>query len=118
MVRNYRDWDAKHNICAYLDLNSRYSLNFIDMITFLIRSRIRTAITMRTVPYQSIISSFWDNAEVDCTVDPPVIRSKVKGHPAVVSEESIRNMFQFGDEANQPFMLNDRLVRGCFQRMR
>ena len=118
MVRNYRDWDAKHNICAFLDLNSTYSVNFIEMITFLRRSRIFTAITMRTTPYQSIIQSFWDNAEVDCDVDPPVIRSKVKGRPAVISEDDIRNLLQFGDQPNQPFMLDDRLVRGCFQRMR
>ena len=76
-MKNYRDWDPKHNICAFLDENSNYSLNFWDIIRFLNRSRIKVAITKKTVPYISHIKSFWDNAEDDCTQEPPVIRSVV-----------------------------------------
>ena len=32
VMKNYRDWDPKHNICAFLDENSKYSLNFRDII--------------------------------------------------------------------------------------
>ena len=74
-MKNYRDWDPKHNICAFLDENSKYSLNFRDIIRFLNRSRIKVAITIKTVPYISQISSFWENAEVDYTQEPPVRQS-------------------------------------------
>jgi len=117
-MKNYRDWDPKHNICAFLDENSKYSLNFRDIIRFLNRSRIKVAITKKTVPYISHIKSFWDNAEIDCTQVPPVIRSVVLENPIVIYEGLIRQTFEFGDSHDQPYVLDDRLVRGCFKRMK
>ena len=117
-MKNYRDWDPKHNICAFLDENSKYSLNFRDIIRFLNRSRIKVAITKKTVPYISHIKSFWDNAEIDCTQEPPVIHSVVLENPIVISEALIRQTFELGDSHDQPYVLDDRLVRGCFKRMK
>ena len=117
-MRIQKDWDPKHNICAFLDENSKYSLNFQDIIHSLNRLRIKVAITKKTVPYISHISSFWDNAEVDCTEEPPVIRSVVLEKPIVISKELIRQTFEFGDAHDQPFVLDDRLVKDCFKRMK
>ena len=117
-MKNYRDWDPKHNTCAFLDENSKYSLNFWDIIRFLNRSRIKVAITKKTVSYISHIRSFWDNNKIDCTQEPPVIRYVVLEKPIVISEELIRQTFKFGDEHDQPFIQDDRLVKGCFKRMK
>ena len=36
----------------------------------------------------------------------------------MISEALIRQTFEFGDSHDQPFILNDRLVKGCFKRMK
>ena len=112
------DWDVKHNICAYLDVESQYSTKFRDIIRFLNRSRILTTITIRRMPYLSHIRSFWDNAQVDCTQEPPVIRSVVKEKPIVISEQLIRETLGFHDTPDMPLRLNDRLVKGCLKCMK
>ncbi|KAL8210289.1 hypothetical protein R6Q57_007021 [Mikania cordata] len=68
------------------------------------------------VPYQSHQQDFWASADIDCEVEPPVIRGKVLGHDVIISAEHIRRVCGFQDTPDQPFLLDRYLVRGCFMR--
>ncbi|KAL8228431.1 hypothetical protein R6Q57_016015, partial [Mikania cordata] len=106
----------KNNICAHLDLTTPNARHFTEIITFLRRSRIFTAISTIHVPYQSHQQDFWASADIDCEVEPPVIRGKVLGHDVVISAEHIRRVCGFQDSPDQPTPLDRYLVRGCFMR--
>ncbi|KAD0254409.1 hypothetical protein E3N88_44555 [Mikania micrantha] len=106
----------KHNICAHLDLTTPNAKHYSDIITFLRRSRIFTAISTVHVPYLSHQQDFWSSADIDCEVEPTVIRGKVQGHDVVVSAEHIRRICGFQDSPDQPALLDRFLVRGCFLR--
>ncbi|KAD7117113.1 hypothetical protein E3N88_04381 [Mikania micrantha] len=106
----------KHNICAHLDLTTPNAKHYSDIITFLRRSRIFTAISTVHVPYLSHQQDFWSSADIDCEAEPTVIRGKVQGHDIVVSAEHIRRICGFQDSPDQPALLDRFLVRGCFLR--
>ncbi|KAL8239527.1 hypothetical protein R6Q59_016094 [Mikania micrantha] len=107
---------TKNNICAHPDLNTANARHFTEIITFLRRSRIFAAIYTVHVPYQSHQQDFWRSADIDCEVEPPVIRGKVQGHDVVISAEHIRRICGFQDAPDQPILLDRYLVRGCFMR--
>ncbi|KAL8214415.1 hypothetical protein R6Q57_003864 [Mikania cordata] len=62
------------------------------------------------------LQDFWASADIDCEVEPPVIRGKVLGHDVVISAEHIRRICGFQDSTDQPTLLDRYLVRGCFTR--
>ncbi|KAL8260088.1 hypothetical protein R6Q59_028041, partial [Mikania micrantha] len=51
---------TKNNICAHLDLDTPNAKHYAEIITFLRRSRIFTAISTMHVPYRSHQQDFWD----------------------------------------------------------
>ncbi|KAD5507936.1 hypothetical protein E3N88_15639 [Mikania micrantha] len=106
----------KHNICAHLDLTTPNAKHYSDIITFLRRSRIFTAISTVHVPYHSHQQDFWSSADIDCEAEPTVIRGKVQGYNIVVSAEHIWRICGFQDSPDQPALLDRFLVRGCFLR--
>ncbi|KAL8257353.1 hypothetical protein R6Q59_029394 [Mikania micrantha] len=106
----------KHNICAHLDLTTSNAKHYSEIITFLRRSRIFTAISTVHVPYLSHQQDFWSSADIDCEAEPTVIRGKVRGQDVVVSAEHIRRICGFQDSQDQPALLDRFLVRGCFLR--
>ncbi|KAL8226006.1 hypothetical protein R6Q57_018563 [Mikania cordata] len=83
---------SKHNICAHLDFETPNARHYTEILTFLRRSRIFTAISFIHVPYISHMQDFWASADIDCRVEPPVIRGKVLGHDVVISAEHIRRV--------------------------
>ena len=103
----------KNNICSHIDLTTTNARHFTEIITFLRRSRIFPAISIVHVPYLSHQRDFWSSADIDCEVEPPVIREKVSGHDVVVSAEHLRRVCGFQDAPDQPFLLDRYLVRGC-----
>ncbi|KAL8205602.1 hypothetical protein R6Q57_009153 [Mikania cordata] len=107
---------TKHNICAHLDLTTTNAKNYTEIITYLRRSRIFAAISTVHIPYRSHQQDFWESASIDCEVEPPVIRGKVLGHDVVVSAEHLRRLCGFQDTADQPYLLDRYLVRGCLMR--
>ncbi|KAL8225916.1 hypothetical protein R6Q57_018473 [Mikania cordata] len=78
--------------------------------------RIFTAISTIHVPYQSHQQDLWASVDIDCEVEPPVIRGKVLGHDVVISAEHIRRICGFQDSPDQPTLLDRYLVRACFMR--
>ncbi|KAD7477232.1 hypothetical protein E3N88_00368 [Mikania micrantha] len=68
------------------------------------------------VPYHSHQQDLWAYADIDCEVEPPVIRGKVLGHDVIVSADHIRRVCGSQDTPDQPYMLDCYLVRGCFMR--
>ncbi|KAL8229714.1 hypothetical protein R6Q57_014614 [Mikania cordata] len=107
--------ETKNNICAHLDLTTPNARHFTEIIAFLRRSRIFAAISTVHVPYQSHQQDFW-NSDIDCEVEPPVIRGKVLGHDVVISAEHIKRICGFQDSPDQPILLERYLDRGCFMR--
>ncbi|KAL8215785.1 hypothetical protein R6Q57_022622 [Mikania cordata] len=107
---------TKNNICAHLDLTTPNAKHYTEIITFLRRSRFFTAISTIHVPYHPHQQDFWASADIDCEVEPPVIRCKVLGRDVDVSAEHIRRVGGFQDSPDQLYLLDRYLVRGCFMR--
>ncbi|MFS7987864.1 hypothetical protein Hanom_Chr11g01027841 [Helianthus anomalus] len=97
MVKDLQEkiWDDKRNICAYLNDENKYSDEFKDVMPFLKHSRIHEAITVIRLPYESHIKEFWENI-------------------MIISEQRIREKFKFGDYDDDPILLHDKMVKGCF----
>ncbi|KAL8225939.1 hypothetical protein R6Q57_018496 [Mikania cordata] len=112
-MANYKAF-RKNNICAHLDSTTRNAGQFTEIIAFLRRSRIFTAISTVHDPYLSHQRDFWSTADIDCEVEPLVIRGKVRGHDVAVSAEHIRRVCGFQDSPDHPFLLDRYLARGCF----
>ncbi|KAL8226087.1 hypothetical protein R6Q57_018644 [Mikania cordata] len=72
---------SKHNICTHLDLETPNARHYTEILTFL-------------------------RPDIDCRVEPPVIRGKVLGHDVVVSAEHIRRVCGFQDSHDQPTLLD------------
>ncbi|KAD6118944.1 hypothetical protein E3N88_10215 [Mikania micrantha] len=107
---------TKNNICAHLDLDTPNAKHYTEIITFLRRSRIFTAISTVHTPYRSHQQDFWNSADIDCEAEPTFIRGKVLGHDVVISAEHIRRVCGFQDSPDQPYLLDRYLVHGCFMR--
>ena len=90
---------------------------FRDIYPFMRRSRILYAITTHCMPYTSIIRDFWSKAVINCETKETFIESEVQGKKVIVTEAIIREVLKFGDKAEDPKALDERLVKGCFQRM-
>lgn len=87
------------------------------MIHFLRRSRIHHAITVSTMVYMNHVTDFWDNAEVNTELDHTRMISTVLGRQIIVTEETIRNVLQFGADGDARMVFPMQLIAGCFQRM-
>ncbi|KAL8231876.1 hypothetical protein R6Q57_001654 [Mikania cordata] len=107
---------SKDNICAHLDLETPNARHYTEILSFLRSLRIFTTISTIYVPYISHLQDFWSSADIDCMVEPPVIRGKVLGHDVVISSEHIRRVCGFQDSHDQPTLLDRYLIRGCFMR--
>ena len=118
MFKEQREWDDKHNNLTFLDENHNAAKSIKDGILFIERSRIAYAATTPYTPYFSHIREFWNNARLNCEVDPPVIESSVKNNPIQISEQTIRDVWRFGDSANDPKEIPKVVNWGCLLRMK
>lgn len=89
-------FEASHNTCALQDDTLPEAALYLEMIQFLRRSRIHYAITADTPIYHPLTDQFWNTA---FHATPPSIRAIVAGHQIVITEDSIRDVLQFGDVA-------------------
>ncbi|MFS7978406.1 hypothetical protein Hanom_Chr10g00915121 [Helianthus anomalus] len=87
------------------------------MMPFLKCSRIFKEIIEVHVPYEFIIREFWTNATVECQFTPLEIHSIVQKKKVIIIEALIREVQDFKDSPNDPVKLDEKLVKGCFQKM-
>ncbi|KAL8204475.1 hypothetical protein R6Q57_010098 [Mikania cordata] len=90
-------YNDKHNVIALLDQDMKDASLFINIITFLKRSRIAHAISANPVICMTHITSLWENANYDCSSDPPVLKSKITNQVIQFSVQDVRAALQFQD---------------------
>ena len=90
MVKEQREWDDRHNNLPFLDEDHNAAKSIKDGIVFIKRSRIAYAATTPCTPYFTHQRAFWDNAKLNCEVNPPVIESRVFNNDITISEQTIR----------------------------
>ena len=110
-------FEPRHNCCAFLDESIPESLPFLQLFQFLRRSRIAFAISATPSIYLNHLTPFSNSATFDCEVVPPVIRATVGNQQVLISEDTIRDVLQFGDSPEDRTIFPIMLVRGCFTRM-
>ena len=108
-----RHFNDKHNIVALVDPELKEAVQFQDMIRFLRRSRIFTAISAQPIIIHSHVADFWEHA----VFTGLVIRSRIGDIPIEISVADIREALQFGDLEDDPISVPSVTICGLFNRM-
>ena len=119
MVGNQREFFLKHNVVVSLDTEARGAEYYRPILEFLLRSRIRHALTHSPPLMIDYIRQFWATARYDASVDLPVIRARLNDVALVVSRADIVNALQLGDNELElgPMEYAFDFRAGAFQRM-
>ena len=119
MTANQRDFFPMHNVVVSLDTGTRGAEYYRQILEFLLRSRIRHALTHSPPLMIDYIRQFWATARYDAVVDPPVIRMRLNEVPLVFSRADIVNVLQLGDNVLElgPTEYAFEFRAGAFQRM-
>ncbi|KAL9999120.1 hypothetical protein Hdeb2414_s0006g00220751 [Helianthus debilis subsp. tardiflorus] len=110
--------ESRHNMVAYLQPEGSISAEFEGIMEYLHRSRINYAITTPHVAYQSYIKAFWNTATVETVDNLEVIRAMVAEKPVVITENSIRQRLQLGDNSEDPTSIDLQCQRGLLLRLK
>ena len=89
MAAIQRDFFPKYNIVVSLDTGARGAENYRPVLEFLLRSKIRHAITHSPPLMIDYIRQFWATARYDITVNLPVIRVRLNDVVLVFSRADI-----------------------------
>ncbi|MFS7995817.1 hypothetical protein Hanom_Chr12g01122541 [Helianthus anomalus] len=110
--------ESRHNMAAYLQLEGKISPEFTGIMEYLHRARINYAITTQHIAYQSHIKAFWSSAVIETVENKEVIRASVAEKPVVISENTIRERLQLGDQPEDPTSIDLQCQRGLLMRLR
>ena len=108
-----RYFNDKHNIVALVDPEQKEAFQYQDMIHFLRRSRIFTAISAQPVIIHSHVADFWEHA----VLAGSGIRSRVGDLPIEIFVSDIREALDFGDVEDNPISVPSVTICGLFNRM-
>ncbi|GJY59630.1 hypothetical protein Tco_0459522 [Tanacetum coccineum] len=86
----------KHNMVAYLEKTDG-NTKFHDIISFLTRSSIHSALTVSPVVSTTFVEQFWMSIKSKLINNVRYITAKVAGKPVSISEASIRSDLLFND---------------------
>ncbi|KAK9053585.1 hypothetical protein SSX86_024659 [Deinandra increscens subsp. villosa] len=92
--------DGEHNVYAFLDASARWRPHFLGIFDFMRRSRIYYAATCECTPYKDLLVMFWTSAQVDCSVEPSVIRARFLQTDVIISEGDVRLVLRLNDQAD------------------
>ncbi|GJX63343.1 hypothetical protein Tco_0296243 [Tanacetum coccineum] len=91
----YRD---EHNRIGFLE-KPKGSIDYHQVIDFLLGSHIRYAIVTDPRIYDSLITQFWSTASLRSTeLGPPAIVATIDGTPYTITESLVRSQLQLQDE--------------------
>ncbi|XP_071705951.1 uncharacterized protein [Rutidosis leptorrhynchoides] len=108
---------SEGNVLACVDENGpEAKKEFVEIITFLKRSRIYKAITVERTPYYSHQRLFWETAQVVTEGGKKVIISSMNGIIVRISAQTIREEIGFPDDDTMPSSLHPVKVRRCLKR--
>ncbi|KAJ0797436.1 hypothetical protein HanPI659440_Chr04g0173811 [Helianthus annuus] len=110
--------ESRHNMAAYLQPVGSISPEFTGIMEYLHRSRINYAITTQYIAYQSHIKAFWSSAGIETVENKEVIRAIVAEKPVVITENTIRERLQLGDQPEDPTSIDLQCQRGLLMRIK
>ncbi|KAF5820816.1 hypothetical protein HanXRQr2_Chr01g0006521 [Helianthus annuus] len=110
--------EPRHNMTAYLQPIGSISAEFEGIMEYLHRSRINYAITTQHVAYQSYIKAFWNTAAIETVENKEVINAVVVDKPVVITENTIRERLQLGDQPEDPTSIDLQCQRGLLLRIK
>ena len=119
MATIQREFFHKHNVVVSLDTGARGVEYYRPVLEFLVRLKIRHAITHSPPLMIDYIRQFWATARYDTTVNPPVIRARLNDVVLVFSRADIVHALQLGDNELElgPTDYAFEFRVGAFQRM-
>lgn len=114
-----RPFVPEHNIYVNLDVNEVGGERVQQMKAFLARSRVSFAVSENPALNLAVLTDFWTDIVYDESVNPPVIRATVNNRPVVFSRETVREVLQLGDAAqeNGPQVFPTRFIWGAARRI-
>ncbi|KAJ0618980.1 hypothetical protein HanHA89_Chr02g0066181 [Helianthus annuus] len=113
-------FDPVHNSCVDLDVEKCPLLSeFSSILSYMDRIPVKKAMTEQRPIYRSHIERFWKSALYD--EDNKVISAEVEVNgetkTILVTEELVREVMSFPDEADYPTRFPERMVKGCMLRL-
>ena len=97
MAAHLRDFFPMHNVVVSLDTAARGAEYYRPILEFLLRSKIRHALTHSPPLMIDYIRQFSATATYDCAVNLPVIRARLNDVALVFSRADIVDALQLGD---------------------
>lgn len=110
-------FESRHNNCALLNKNLPEATLFLPMIQILRRSRIFYDLTVNLVIPYTLVIKFWRTAAFRCDTVPLCISVTVNETEIVITEDNIRRVLRFDDNAHDRLEFGYVLLQGCFERM-
>ena len=114
-----RQFAQKHNLA--IDINAIQSTtdDYHGMLDYLVRSRLRFALTTNPPLYESYLRQFWDTVIQVQIGDHQVLRATVSGHQFQFSAGDLRTILHLGEvsEENGGVEFDQALLHACFPRM-
>lgn len=109
-----------HNIAACLSDPPQSHQEFKSMVYGLNNCRLTHAIRTNPVIYKSLVGEFWDKASInkEGADGEGIVESVVKGRKVIVSEQTIREVLQFGDQPGFPTEIPVDQIKEVLERMR
>ncbi|MFS7995355.1 hypothetical protein Hanom_Chr12g01116981 [Helianthus anomalus] len=112
-------FDPSHNICCvYVETLPKMTV-FKEIFPFMERLPIQKALSDKHKAFKSHVAHFWKNAKYDDVND--VINSLVsidgEDKEITITEQLVREVFEFPDDENSPIGFLERMVKGCMLRM-
>ncbi|KAI3732508.1 hypothetical protein L1987_63713 [Smallanthus sonchifolius] len=114
---NRLKFEPKHNICACLTTNTKKARGYEEIVRFLTKSRINTAISTQVRVFEKHVREFWDNVEYKHVNKEIWIESTVGGNKIKVTKQVIREVLKFRDAADFPYKINRIAVFGIIMNM-
>ena len=84
-----RTFPNHHNMIAFLE-DTNEAEGFTEMIAFLNITKLRYALTVKPIVYQSFVKQFWASAKVVSRDNAQQIRANVDGQNVVITESLVR----------------------------
>ncbi|KAM0057740.1 hypothetical protein Hdeb2414_s0005g00161881 [Helianthus debilis subsp. tardiflorus] len=112
-------FDPLHNICCVYDEKLPKMAAFKEILEFMKRLPIQKALKNQHNVFRSHIKCFLENATYneESKVITSIVSLNGKDKEIVITEQLVREVFDFPDDENSPTKFLERMVKGCMLRM-
>ena len=114
-----RQFAQKHNLAIDINAIQSTTADYHGLLDYLVRSRIRFALTTNPPLYETYLRQFWNTVIQVQMGDHQVLRATVNDHQFQFSAGDLRTILHLGEasDENGGVEFDQQLLHTCFPRM-